>query len=130
MKNNISEVHHHHSLRLKGYDYSGEGLYFITICTKDRQYSSGIISEGKMILDEIGITAEIVLEEVSKQFSHAMVAEHVVMPNHVHLILVLNDIRKFAGDDETMIDGIRLCVGPCHGVSPPHGVSPFSGVFL
>ena len=73
-----------------------------------------------MILDEIGITAEMMLEEVSKHFSHAMVAEHVVMPNHVHLILALNDIRKFAGDGEMTIDGIWLDVGPCHG-GPCHG---------
>ncbi len=45
MKYNIPEVHHHHSLRLQGYDYSGEGLYFITICTKDRQNSFGKISQ-------------------------------------------------------------------------------------
>jgi len=42
------------------------------------------------------------LEKVSKHYSHAMVVENVVMPNHVHLILVLNDIRKFAGDGEMM----------------------------
>ena len=97
-----------------------------------------------MILDEIGITAEMMLEEVSKYFSHGMVAEHVVMPNHVHLILVLNDIRKFVGDGEMMDNGIRLDVGPCHGmalratddgtvgtrhgVSPPHGVSLVTGI--
>ena len=92
MKYSIPEVHHHHSLRLQGYDYSGEGLYFITICTKNRQHSFGKISNGEMILDEIGITAEMMLEAVSKHFGHAMVAEHVFMPNHVHLILVLNDI--------------------------------------
>ena len=104
MKNNLPEVHHHHSLRLQGYDYSGEGLYFITICTKNRQHSFGKISNGEMILDEIGITAEMMLEEVPKHFGHALVAEQVVMPNHVHLILVLNDIRKFAGDGEMMVD--------------------------
>ena len=80
------------------------------------------------------------LEEVSKHFSHAMVAEHVVMPNHVHLILVLNDIRKFACDGEMVVDGIRLDVGPCHGmalrvtddgiVGTRHGVSPPYGVSL
>ena len=70
-----------------------------------------------MILDEIGIIADILLEGVSKHFSHAMVAEHVVMPNHVHLILVLNDIRKFVGDDKMMVDGIRLDVGSCHGMA-------------
>ena len=57
------------------------------------------------------------LAEVSKHFSHAMVVENVVMPNHVHLILVLNDIRKFAGDGEMMVDWIRLDVGPCHGMA-------------
>ena len=117
MKYNIPEVHHHHSLRLQGYDYSGEGLYFISICTKNRQRSFGKISKGEMILDEIGNTAEMMLEEISKHFGHAMVAEHVVMPNHVHLILVLNDIRKFVGDDKMMVDGIRLDVGPCHGMA-------------
>jgi len=78
MKNNIPEVnhHHHHLLRLPGYDYSGEGLYFITICTKDRQHSFGKISEREMILDEIGITAEMMLAEVSRHFSHAMAWPH------------------------------------------------------
>ena len=70
-----------------------------------------------MILDQIGITAEIVLEEVSKQFSLGMVAEHVVMQNHDHIILVLNDIRKFVGDGDMMVDGIRLDVGPSHGMA-------------
>jgi len=145
MKYNIPEVHHHHSLRLQGYDYSGEGLYFITIYTKDRQNSFGKISKEEMILDEIGNTAEMMLEEVSKHFGHTMVAEHVVMPNHVHLIFVLKDIRKFVGDGEMMVDGIRLDVGPCHGMalratddgivgtchgmSPPHGVSPPVNLF-
>ena len=90
------------------------------------------------------------LEEVSKHFSHAIVAEHIVMPNHVHLILGLNYIRKFADDDKMMVDGIRLYVGPCHGgpchgmalratddgtvgtrhgVSPQHGVSPPVNLF-
>lgn len=110
MKNNIPIVHHHHSLRLQGYDYSGRGLYFITICTKNRHHSFGRISKGEMVLGTIGITAEMMLAEVSKHYSHAIVAEHVVMPNHVHLILVLNEIHKFAGDDDTMIDGIRLDV--------------------
>ena len=63
MKNNIPEVHHHHSLRLQGYDYSGEGLYFLTICTKERQHSFGKISKGEMILDEIGIAAEMMLRK-------------------------------------------------------------------
>jgi len=88
MKDKIPGSHDHRALRLKGFDYSGEGLYFITICTKDRQHFFGTISEGEMILNETGCIAEIFLKEVSTHFSHAMVDEHVIMPNHVHLILV------------------------------------------
>ena len=65
MKNNISGSHHHQSLRLKGYDYTSEGLYFITICTKDRQHYFGKISKGEMILTETGRNAEMFLQEVS-----------------------------------------------------------------
>ena len=75
MKKNIPVVNHQRSLRLKGYDYSGEGLYFITICTKDRQQYFGKISKGEMITGEIGRTAELFLDEVSKHFTHAMVTE-------------------------------------------------------
>ncbi|MDP1621890.1 MAG: hypothetical protein Q8M08_06085 [Bacteroidales bacterium] len=64
-------MHRHHSLRLTGYDYSSAGLYFITICTKDRLHYFGTISNGEMILNETGRTAELFLEEVSIHFSHA-----------------------------------------------------------
>ncbi|MEI6436339.1 MAG: hypothetical protein WCP32_16025, partial [Bacteroidota bacterium] len=129
MKKNISEAHQHHSLRLKGYDYSSEGLYFITICTKDRQHYFGKISNGEIILNKIGKTAEMYLEEVSKHFSHATVAEQVVMPNHVHLILALNDKQKIdngigvtfdgtmKGNRMIQDDGIMNAVGTCHGMS-------------
>jgi putative transposase len=70
MKNNITEAHHHRSLCLKGYDYSGEGLYFITICTKDRKHYFGKIVKGEMILNDIGIIAEMFSEEVSGQKTH------------------------------------------------------------
>ena len=59
----------------------------------------------EMILNEIGKTAEMFLEEVSKHFSHAMVVEQMVMPNHVHLILALNDNRKVADGNGLMDDG-------------------------
>ena len=149
---------HHHSLRLKGYDYSGEGLYFITICTKNRKPFFGKISNGEMILNEIGKTAELFLKKFSKHFSHAIVSEQVVMPNHVHLILVLNDNRKIAkgmdlkgdgtmnGKNMNQDEGITHAVGTCHGmslhstdddaavgtrhgVSPPHGVSQTANQF-
>jgi REP element-mobilizing transposase RayT len=127
-------MHHRRSFRLKGYDYARKGYYFITICTKDRKHFFGKISNGEMILSETGCIAETFLAEVSIHFSNAMVAAHVVMPNHIHLILVLNDNRKFAADDNGNLtgQGIRVGVGPCYGVGvgPCHGVGTCHGISL
>ncbi|MFZ4522048.1 MAG: transposase [Bacteroidales bacterium] len=139
MKAKISEIPHRKSLRLNGYDYSGEGLYFITICTRDHRQYFGRIINGVMIPNETGCMAEAFLHEISLHFCLAIVARYVVMPNHVHLILVLNYTGNFADDDGIIFSGIGLGVGPCHGmalqatgdglvgtrhgVSPPHGVS-------
>ena len=51
------QIHHRRSIRLKGYDYSQVGLYFITICCKDRKYRFGKIENDKMILNEYGTIA-------------------------------------------------------------------------
>ena len=47
-------IHHRRSIRLKGYDYSQQGLYFITICTQHRSHIFGKIENGKMVLNEFG----------------------------------------------------------------------------
>lgn len=77
------------SFRLQGYDYRREGMYFVTICTKDRLNYFGKIEDGKLVSSEIG---QIVLDNWLKipQFSpHIVLDEFVVMPNHVHGILAI-----------------------------------------
>ncbi|WP_241694097.1 hypothetical protein [Capnocytophaga canis] len=54
MKKYNSDIHKRRSIRLKGYDYSREGLYFITICCQNREHYFGEIVDGKMQLNEIG----------------------------------------------------------------------------
>ncbi len=49
-----SEIHHRRSIRLKGYDYSRSGAYFVTICTQNRECLFGEIVDGKMRLNEPG----------------------------------------------------------------------------
>ena len=49
-----SEIHHRRSIRLKNYDYSSPGAYFITICTKNREHHCGEVKNGEMILNAIG----------------------------------------------------------------------------
>lgn len=53
------DIHHRRSIRLKGYDYSQEGLYFATICTQNREHLFGTITNGKMQLNPVGEVAHI-----------------------------------------------------------------------
>ena len=82
------------STRLAGWDYSSDGWYFVTICTKDREGFFGNIENKTMVLNEIG---KIVAEEWQKTETirkNIALDEWVVMPNHVHGIVVIenNDV--------------------------------------
>jgi len=88
------KIHHRHSIRLKGYDYSQAGAYFVTIVAWQREMIFGVIVEGEMVLNEFG---EIVSEKWQWLESHYPFVElgvWVVMPNHFHGILVIHDDRR------------------------------------
>jgi putative transposase len=82
-------IHHRKSIRLNGYDYSQEGLYFITICTYKREHFFGHIVNKKMILNDAGKIADECWLKIPEHFPDAVLHEHVVMPNHVHGIIEL-----------------------------------------
>lgn len=75
--------------RLPGYDYAGPGEYFLTICTKDRQHFLGEISQGRMQLSEAGGIAKKILREIPGKFENVLLDEWVIMPNHIHMILMI-----------------------------------------
>lgn len=81
--------HHRRSIRLKGYDYTRAGLYFITICCADRRSLFGRVENGVMILNEAGIIADACWMEIPAHFPLAILHEYVIMPNHVHGIIEL-----------------------------------------
>jgi len=89
------EIHKRKSIRLKGYDYSQAGLYFITICVKDRECLFGKIDVRanndfpEMILNDAGKMANQCWIEIPEHFPNAVLHEHIVMPNHVHGIIEL-----------------------------------------
>jgi putative transposase len=89
MNNYNPNIHHRRSIRLKGYDYSQEGLYFITINTKDRECLFGEIVDGKMVLNDAGKIANKCWLEIPKHFPDTVLHDHIVMPNHVHGIIEL-----------------------------------------
>jgi len=80
-------VHHRHSIRLKGYDYSQAGLYFVTMNTQDRLHLFGQIREGMMVLSPAG---EMVRNEwmvLPGRFECVFLHEFIVMPDHFHGIV-------------------------------------------
>jgi len=85
------DVHHRRSIRLKGYDYSQPGAYFITICTYRRACLLGDVIEGDMHLNPLGNMAWQCWQAIPDHFPHAVLDAFVVMPNHVHGIVWIVD---------------------------------------
>jgi len=87
-------IHHRRSIRLKGYDYSQAGAYFITICCKDRKCRFGkiVVGASVMELNECGQIAYDEWLKLSERFSNFELDVFQIMPNHMHGIIVLNDI--------------------------------------
>ena len=85
------DIHHRRSIRLKGYDYSQPGAYFITICTYRRACLLGDVIEGDMHLNPLGNMAWQCWQAIPDHFPHAVLDAFVVMPNHVHGIVWIVD---------------------------------------
>ncbi|WP_245971562.1 transposase [Calidithermus terrae] len=81
--------HHRRSIRLKGYDYAQAGAYFVTICTRDRACLFGEVVDGEMRLNDAGRIARQCWLDIPNHFPHAELDQSVIMPNHVHGIIVL-----------------------------------------
>jgi len=85
------------STRLKGYDYSSPGAYFVTICTRERKciLSEIFVGEGlcalpKSILSPVGTIVEKSIQYINDNYEGVIIEKYVIMPNHVHLIVTLN----------------------------------------
>jgi len=81
------------STRLQNWDYGWNGAYFVTICTKNRECYFGDIADGKMQLSEIGEMANKYWLEIPQHFSFVKLNSFVVMPNHIHGIIVIDKIN-------------------------------------
>jgi putative transposase len=84
------ELHHRRSIRLKGYDYSTAGAYFITICTLDREQLFGDILDRTMVLNELGNIAQLHWQKLERHHANLILDRSVVMPNHLHGIMILD----------------------------------------
>jgi REP element-mobilizing transposase RayT len=82
------------SARAQWWDYGWNGAYFITICTKNREHFFGQIIEKQFIASIIGQLAATIWYEIPNKFSFVELGDFVVMPNHIHGILILNKPDK------------------------------------
>lgn len=120
------EKHHRRSIRLKGYDYTQPGAYFITIGTQNRVPLFGEVVDGEMRLNDAGRVAERCWRDIPAHFPHVKLDAFVVMPNHVHGILwivgMVNDVgaKNFSPLHSSHIS-------PLHPSSLPHGTSKTIG---
>lgn len=80
-------IHHRRSIRLKGYNYSQAGLYFITLCTQNRVHFFGNITNGTMNLNHAGVMIEKWYYELENKYPDKRCHQMVVMPNHFHCII-------------------------------------------
>jgi REP element-mobilizing transposase RayT len=85
------------SIRLPKYDYSQDGVYSVTICTCSRQYLFGEIINCRMDLNEIGVIADNCWRKLPNELTYVHLLKHVVMLNHLHGIIVIDNDGQIAG---------------------------------
>ena len=93
----MNNKHHRHSIRLRDFDYSSCGAYFVTICTENKGNALGEITDGEMELNEFGEIARECWLDLPNHYDNIKLAEFIVMPNHVHFIIVIKPSNAAVG---------------------------------
>ena len=111
--------------RLKEFDYSQPGSYFVTLCTKNRSQLFGTLGVGlennyvvgrgdltppKIQLSSIGKIVENFIESISKNYENVSIDKYVIMPNHIHLLLTLTTISTVSGDSAASMPSLHRII--------------------
>ena len=92
--NKYTGYHNRKSIRLKGYDYSQPGFYYVTICIHNRRQNLfGDVVNGEMVLNEMGNIANNQLVCLPERFPNVKMDIFQIMPNHIHAIIRICDIH-------------------------------------
>jgi len=128
------QIHHRRTIRLKGYDYSQSGAYFVTICIKNRECLLGKVVNGKMIINPCGEMIAKWVYKIEDKFNGIKISIFVVMPNHFHAIITNaghiigtnNAIVGAAPRGRPVVDPTNHVVDPTNHVVDPadHVVDP------
>ena len=123
MENLYKNKYRTQSLRIANWDYGQNGAYFITICTSDRVCYFGDIKNKKTMLSPLGVIADILWYEIKNHAKNCELGEFVVMPNHIHGILILNADATATGSTTAMA-GATATVETRHALSLHHHHQP------
>jgi putative transposase len=123
--------HHRRSIRLQGYDYTRPGAYFVTIVTQGRACLFGEVMAGEMRMNDAGRMVQQVWDELALFYEGVQTDAFIVMPNHVHGIIILTgNVRAtpHVHPDEMAVRATpRGCPNPQSGPGQARGPAPTSG---
>jgi putative transposase len=108
------EIHHRRSIRLRGYDFSRDGAYFITICTQNRECLFGEIVSGEMRLNDFDMVINDTWICMKNQYDYLDLGEYVIMRNHFHGLFIINKCSR--GSSRTAPSDKSIPLGRLLGV--------------
>jgi len=108
----MADRHHRRSIRLRGYDYTRAGAYYVTVCAQDRLPLFGGIANGVMVLNAMGNIVQRCWDAIPEHMPMVVCDAFVVMPNHVHGIVVITNTVGSVGTGNFL---------PVHGSSAGGG---------
>jgi REP element-mobilizing transposase RayT len=98
--------------RLTNWDYSSDGIYYITICCFEKHSYLGTVCNNNVDLSEIGAISSGYWVDIPNHFPHVKLDEFIIMPNHIHGILILD---KSIALNRLDVPDYEV---PCHGIIP------------
>ena len=98
------------STRLQNWNYAANGWYFVTICTRDSAHFFGEVITSQMEFSTIGEIAQQFWAEIPKHFNHTYIDAYVIMPNHVHGIIVIDRPHQVNRDRQPNVETLHCNV--------------------
>jgi len=111
------DIHHRRSIRLRDYDYGQPGYYFITLCIRDKDFIFGDIRGGRMFLNIYGKIVRDFWYCISEHFDNVTAGEFIVMPNHMHGIIIIRYTGFFVDHGVAVRDD--MVMNECGTSFPP-----------
>ena len=100
------------SARLRDWDYRARGWCFVTICAQRRACILGTIADGKVLLSPLGRVAEAELQTLHTHYNNVQIDSFVVMPNHVHAIVMIDGAHCFSPNPNRFVPTVVRKAGP------------------